>query len=96
MKINSNTVFLTIGAIVVIGGIWYFFFNGTSGTPDQALSASSNNPAQTQFATLVSQLQPITFNTNIFQDPNFMALVDLSTPVTPESAGRLDPFAPLP
>lgn len=95
MKINSNTVSLVIGAIVVAGGIWYFFFTGTSGTPEAPLSGS-NNPAQTQFAALVSQLQPITFTTGIFQNPNFMALVDLSTPVTPESAGRLDPFAPLP
>lgn len=95
MKINSNTISLIIGALVVVGGIWYFFFTGGSGN-DQPLSAAGDNPAQTQFAALVSQLQPISFNTNIFQDPNFMALVDLSTPVTPESAGRLDPFAPLP
>lgn len=95
MKLNSNTVSLIVGALVVAGGIWYFFFTG-GGSSDQPLTASADNPAQTQFAVLVSQLQPISFNTDIFSDPNFMALVDLSTPVTPESAGRLDPFAPLP
>lgn len=96
MKLNSNTLSLIIGAIVVAGGIWYFFFSGGSGNEQPVSAQGAANPAQTQFAALVSQLQPITFTTGIFEDPDFMALVDLSTPVTPESAGRLDPFAPLP
>jgi len=41
-------------------------------------------------------LQPITFNTGIFSEPRFMALVDLATPITPETVGRFDPFAPVP
>ena len=48
-----------------------------------------------QFQTLVGELQPITFDTAVFSDPRFNALVDISTPVTPQPPGRLDPFAPV-
>jgi hypothetical protein len=48
-----------------------------------------------QFETLVGELQPISFNTGIFKDPKFDALVDITTSISPESSGRLDPLAPL-
>ena len=49
--------------------------------------------AQTKFQTLVGELTPISFNTSIFSDAHFTALVDIATPVAPETIGRLDPFA---
>lgn len=92
MKFDSTTVLLIIAAIVVAGGAYWFF---TGGSEEPPLSAGIQNEAQTRFKLLVSQLQPISFDTDIFSDPNFMALVDLATPIAPETSGRVDPFASL-
>lgn len=92
MKFDSTTVLLIVAAIVVAGGGYWFFAGGTEEPP---LSAGTQNEAQTRFKLLVSQLKPISFDTDIFSNPNFMALVDLATPITPETSGRVDPFASL-
>ena len=94
MKITPSTLLILITACIVAGGAyWYFFINVGSQPP--LSSGTSENPAQIQFQTLVSQLQPISFDTSIFSDPRFLALHDLTTSIAPEPAGRLDPFAPI-
>lgn len=91
---KSNPVSLIIVTLVVAAGVYWYMATGSGEQP--ALTASSPlNAAQTQFQVLVSELQPISFNSAIFSDPNFMSLVDITTPVTPETPGRLDPFAPI-
>jgi hypothetical protein len=89
---KSNALILTVAVLIVAaGGYWYF-----SGSEDVPLTAIiSKNDSQAQFQTLVSELKPVSFNTNIFSQPTFMSLVDLKTDVTPETVGRLDPFAPV-
>ncbi len=91
---KSNPVPLIIVTLLVVGGVYLFI---SSGSGDQPALTSSNteNVAQTQFQVLVSELQPISFNTAIFSDTNFTTLVDITTPVMPEAPGRLDPFAPI-
>lgn len=90
---KKNTIYLIIAALVVAAGAYWYFFTGTGNQPP--LSASTvTNPAQVQFQTLVGELQPISFNTSIFSDPRFNALVDITTSISPESFGRLDPLAP--
>lgn len=93
MKINSNTFVLIMVTLLVAMGAYWFFFTGTGNQPSVTPTTVVKNQAQTQFQALVSALQPISFDTNIFSDPRFVLLVDLATPITPESAGRPDPFA---
>ena len=95
MKIDSNTILLIVATLIVAAGAYWYFFTGTGNQPPLTANVQQNE-AQMRFKTLVSELGPITFNTDIFSNQNFMALVDLSTPVAPESAGRLDPFAVIP
>jgi hypothetical protein len=95
MKSNTNTIILIVSTLVVAGGA-YWYFTGQTGNEPPLTPSFSDNETQAQFQTLVSELQPITFNTGIFSEPRFMALVDLATPITPETIGRLDPFAPVP
>ena len=93
MKTNRATFIIV--SLVIAGAAYWYFFTGTGNQPPLTAS-SSETSAQTKFQALVSQLQPLTFDTAIFSDPKFTALVDLATPVAPEASGRPDPFAPVP
>ncbi|HQT83024.1 MAG TPA: hypothetical protein PLW99_02660 [Candidatus Paceibacterota bacterium] len=90
---KPNTIYLIIATIVVAFGAYWYFFTGTGNQPPLS-TAMATNPAQVRFQTLVGELQPISFNTAIFSDPRFDALVDITTSISPESSGRSDPLAP--
>lgn len=89
---KPNIKILTAVTLVIAAGAYWYFFTGTE---NQAPLSAISLENQTQFQTLVSELQPISFSTTIFSDPRFMALVDLATPIESETAGRVDPFAPV-
>ncbi len=91
MNLSAKNLSYIIAGIAVLGGLYWYFF---SGTPQPSLTATAPASAdQAAFQSLVGQLAPISFDTSIFSDPKFAALTDLATPVTPEPAGRIDPFA---
>jgi hypothetical protein len=90
---KSNALLIIIVTIIIAAGAYWYFFTGTGNQSPLSATDTSTNQTQTQFQMLVSELQPISFNTSIFSDPHFNALVDLTTPISPESTGRLDPFA---
>ncbi|MBI4065665.1 hypothetical protein HY412_00525 [Candidatus Kaiserbacteria bacterium] len=91
---KSNTMILIATTLIIAAAAyWYFFTKTDNQAPLSALTVE--NQSQTQFQKLVSELQPISFSTIIFSDPRFMALVDLATPIASETAGRIDPFAPV-
>ena len=91
---KSNTTLLIITTLVVAAGAYWYFFTGTGNQPPLTASVQENQSAAL-FRSLVSELQSISFDTSIFSDARFNALVDITTPVAPESAGRLDPLAPI-
>ncbi len=94
MKLSSNTLMLIAATILLMAGAYWFFFSGSGNEPP--LSANGGGaPAAAQFESLAGELSPISFDTDLFGDPRFASLVDLATPVAPESSGRLDPFAPI-
>lgn len=93
---NSHTVSVILITLVLIGGgYWYFSSRSDTDTPLSIETVDAGMEAQSEFQMLVSQLGSISFSTDIFGDPRFTALVDLTTPTEPEASGRLDPFAPL-
>jgi len=91
MKSNAVTIVI-ITLILAGGGYWYFTSQSGNEAPLTG-TGPSLSPEQTEFESLVNQLQPISFNTEIFSDPRFTSLVDLTTPISPEPSGRIDPFA---
>ena len=93
---KSNTTIVIILTLILAAGAYWYFFTGSGNQPPLTSSSPTENAAQTQFQSLVSELTPISFNTAIFSDPRFAALIDLTTPVSPEPSGRLDQFAPVP
>lgn len=94
MKIPTNTLVIGIVTVLVLGTAYLYFFSDTLQPPLSAAPPAS--AAEQQFLNLAAELQPISFDTSLFNDPRFASLVDLSVPVVPESTGRLDPFAPVP
>ncbi len=96
MKLNSNNTMMIGAAILVLAGGYWFFFTGSNTNNVPLTVGTTQSVVETQFQALAGQLSPITFNTDIFSDPRFKSLVDISTPVQPESIGRADPFAPVP
>lgn len=93
---KSNTIIILVLTLLLGGGV-YWYISSKDAVPEPALSTGASvNTAQVRFQTLLNQLTPITFDTSIFSDPRFNSLVDITTPVTPEPAGRPDPFAPVP
>jgi hypothetical protein len=92
---KPNIITLLLITLTIAAGAYWYFFTGT-GNETPLTSTAAGDGAQAQFQTLVSELQPITFDTKIFTDPRFLSLVDLATPITPEQSGRPDPFAPIP
>jgi hypothetical protein len=95
---KTNTIILIVATLIVAAGAYWYFFTGTDTNPPLTTTSSSSsggNLSEAQFQALLSELQPITFNTSIFSDPLFAALVNLATPINPEPIGRTDPFAPI-
>jgi len=93
MKFDSNTILLVIATIIVAGGGYFWYTSTQTGNQPPLSVGAAQSAAQSQFKVLVSELQAVTFDSTIFSNPNFLALVDLATPVTPEAPGRTDPFA---
>ena len=91
---NNSSAIIGLVVVVVLGLGYVLFFSGSS-APPLSSTTIAGNAAEQKFASLVTELAPITFDTKIFSDPRFAALVDMTTPVTPEPTGRTDPFAPL-
>ena len=91
---KSNTIILIVASLLLFAAAYWFFFTGTGNEPPLS-TGEPVSQAQVQFEILIGALEPITFDTRIFSDARFTALVDLTTPVSPESFGRIDPLAPL-
>lgn len=94
MKLKPNNILIIVATLIVLAGVYWYFFTGTGNEPPLSAGAAPSD-AQAKFETLVSQL-PISFDTSIFNDARFNALVDITKPVAPEPVGRTDPLAPIP
>ncbi len=91
---KSNYLIIGVVTLVLLaGGYWYM--SSQSGNDQPLTSDLTVNPAQAKFQALVGELTSISFDTKIFSDARFTSLTDIATPVTPESSGRIDPFAPV-
>jgi len=87
---KSNTTLIIATLLIAAGAYWYFFTGTGNETP--LTETATENAVQTKFRELIVRL-PGSFDTKIFSDPRFGMLVDLTTQIAPEAAGRVDPFA---
>jgi flagellar basal body-associated protein FliL len=93
MKTNINVMQIIVILLVLAAGGAYWYFSAGSQEQPTLTELGSGNRLQNEFQTLAGQLTPITFNTSIFSDARFTALVDITTPITQEPVGRSDPFS---
>ena len=94
LRSHLTTVLATV--VIVLGGA-YFLFSGSSETTPALTAtpvAGAGSGLEQQFLELFNRLQLVSFDTSVLQDERFRSLSDLATPLTDESAGRVDPFAP--
>lgn len=55
---------------------------------------SSAEPVGEELFSVLSTLRNIEFNDEILSDPDFLSLQDFETAISPERAGRSNPFGP--
>ncbi len=97
MNNNSRTnVILIVLAIIVAGAAAYMLFAKPDTQPGVSEAQAPGSEAESAFLSLTAEIGSISFDTSVFADPRFAALRDIRTAVVPETAGRPDPFAPLP
>lgn len=94
MKPSANTLFIILTALIASGGAYWYYQTANEAEPTLTQD-TGENVAQAQFQTLVTELEPISFETSVFSDPRFIALTDITTSIAPEEPGRTDPFAPI-
>lgn len=92
--LKKNQIGILIAVIVVaLGLVVYFVWLRPVTTPNVSVTeVTTSNIAQETFLALAAQLGPVAFDTSIFSNARFQALVDLKTPILPEPEGRNDPF----
>ena len=93
---NNKTLIIALGIIVLAAVAYLTLFNKPDTTPDLGFEVAAGSEAELFFVNLAGALEPIAFDATVLTDPRFTSLVDISTAIVPETAGRPDPFAPLP
>lgn len=95
--IKQHKLLTGILVVVLVGVAWYEF-SGSSG-PAPVLSstgaASSTNAEDAQLISTLLQLQTVTLSGAILSDPGFLSLQDYTTQIISEPVGRPNPFAPI-
>ena len=96
MSSRTKIIIVVLGIAALLGAGYLLFFNTSNDTSAVAETGGApTSAAETSFLNLSSQIEPVTFDTSIFSDPRFTALIDIHTAILPEASGRKDPFAPL-
>ncbi|MEK9184235.1 MAG: hypothetical protein AAB892_00715 [Patescibacteria group bacterium] len=92
----SRTVAVLVALAVIIAlAVGYTLMKNDESDSTVSVTGGAATASEANFVTLAGELDSIVFDTSIFSDPRFLALIDIHTAITPEVPGRNDPFAPL-
>ncbi len=102
---NNNKIFAALAVLVIVALGWYFFVRekpsdmaGESFIVDDPMLASAQGAGDIgiEIIKLLSKIQGLTIDTQMFKDPAYRSLVDYTQDVAPQKVGRDNPFAPIP
>lgn len=92
MKTHKLTVALIVLTGVVVGS--GLFYGGSSFAQEEALTVTVGATAEDLLG-ILSDLQQIKLEGDIFTDPVFQSLTDFSVEIPPEPVSRPNPFLPI-
>lgn len=93
---KQNKMLVLVAVLIVIGiGYYAYSSSSSSSAPLLGTSDTAPTPEAAQLLSILSDLKTIQLNGAVFNDPAFRSLTDFGVVLTPESAGRRDPFAPV-
>lgn len=111
MKKSLRNLLIFLGIAVALFAVYFLFFrnNAAPANPTTSglssanrnsavtpLAASSTSTAGNQLLALLGRVNTLTLNDDIFANPAFRMLQDISITLPPiESRGRRNPFAPI-
>ncbi len=95
MNTSRTTIILVVLGLLVLAAAGYMLFGAPSTDSAVGPTGAPGSEAEMTFLSLTAQIDPVAFDTSVLDDPRFKALQDIRTAITPETAGRADPFAPL-
>ena len=84
---------LVILGIVLIAALGYYLYTQNAATTLVVGTVDNQVAVETgMFLERLNALKEVSFDTSIFTDPRFSALVDFSQPVTSQPVWRQNPF----
>ena len=97
MKLSTSAKIL-IGIVVLLllgAGGYYFYYSDSTAIPLEGTTAESDASVGQDILDLVAKLDAVKIDSTLFAGPLFSSLKDIEIPITPEVAGRGNPFAPI-
>ena len=93
---NSAKILIAVIVLALIGGgAYYFYSSDTVPIPLEASGANGTGSVGQDILDLVSRLDAVKIDPSLFSAPLFANLKDIEVPITPEVAGRGNPFDPI-
>ena len=93
---SRKSILLLIGAVILIGGFYYWYSNGTPGVAGGSDAQTKRDPDQFEPTLATFRiLKGMNFDESLFREPAFLALQKPDIPAPPAvTPGRLNPFLP--
>ena len=94
--IKQNLVLTVVVALFVFGVVYYAVFvsKGNSALLSSSSALGDQTPQSQQLLVVLANLRTIQLNQAVFVDPVYLSLSDYGVLISPEAAGRRNPFLP--
>jgi len=92
---NITKIVVLIVLLALAGGGYYLYSNGSIDIPTELITSDQTSVVGQDIIVLVSKLNSISIDTDVFSSVLFTSLKDISKMIDTESVGRPNPFAPI-